>query len=173
MVDTEGALAVVISGGDNATSRVHLEPLAVRAHDQPVTGLAFRPGTNLDSSTGPMLVLATTSVDSTVRIWSCTSQGKLHLTATLAAKTSRAPGMCIAFSPSGSTIAQATGDGTVRVWKFPEQLRFSDTAAGSGGSDSARFTRVAKHEGFPSSVKAITYLWRGAVLVAATSGGSQ
>jgi hypothetical protein len=78
------------------------DPIKVREHRESVEGLAFSP----DGGT-----LASSSTDTTVRLWNLADLGEVPV---VLAHEAAAVG--VAFSPDGTTLATGSIDMTVRLW---------------------------------------------------------
>ena len=99
----------------------------------PATGHS-RPGTPLTGHSGPVTALAfsasgelaSTSADSTVRLWSVGAHRELGTPLTGHAGTV----LGVAFSPDGRTLASSGSDGTIRLWDAGTWRRLGDPLPG-------------------------------------------
>ena len=86
----------------------------VAGHTREVTSLAFKPNSYL---------LASGSVDDTIRIWDVGDNTNLRHVRTLRGHTSTV--FSVAWSPDGRTLASASRDGTVRLWNPDNGINFA------------------------------------------------
>ncbi|RKU37300.1 hypothetical protein C6495_02090 [Candidatus Poribacteria bacterium] len=86
----------------------------VSGHTNNVYSLAFKPNSYL---------LASGSVDNTVRIWDVEDRDNLRHVRTLRGHTSWIGS--VAWSPDGRVLASASGDGTVRLWNPDNGINFA------------------------------------------------
>jgi WD40 repeat protein len=97
-----------------------------------------RPGTPLTGHSGPVIALAfsasgelaSTSADSTVRLWSVGAHRELGAPLTGHAGTV----LGVAFSPDGRTLASTGSDGTIRLWDARAGRRLGDPLPGRAGA---------------------------------------
>ena len=87
---------------------------SVVGHTDEVLSLAFHPNSYL---------LASGSVDKTIRIWDVSDNTNLRHVRTLRGHTDRVNS--VAWSPDGRTLASVSGDGTVRLWNPDNGINFA------------------------------------------------
>ena len=86
----------------------------VAGHTGTVTSLAFKPNSYL---------LASASIDETIRIWDVSDNTNLRHRRTLRGHTNRVNS--VAWSPDGRTLASGSYDGTVRLWNPNNGINFA------------------------------------------------
>ena len=86
----------------------------VSGHTDDVRSLAFKPNSYL---------LASASLDKTVRIWDVSDVGNLRHLRTLRGHTESV--YSVAWSPDGRTLASGSNDGTVRLWNPNNGINFA------------------------------------------------
>ena len=86
----------------------------VSGHTSDVYSLAFKPNSYL---------LASGSVDKTIRIWDVSDNTNLRHVRTLRGHTDTV--RSVAWSPDGRTLASASADGTVRLWNPDNGINFA------------------------------------------------
>lgn len=84
-----------------------------QAHEQQVTSVAFSPNGKL---------MATTSSDKTLRLWSTQTQQLMH-----ECKGHTAAVWSAAFSPDSERVVTGASDGTIRIWSVPTGTHWRNT----------------------------------------------
>src|SRR4051812_27373176 len=99
---TAFVLAVFVFGAANRAGADDKEPLVLEGHESAVTGVVFL---------GDGKVLASSSVDKTVKLWNVAEKKELT---TLKGHENRI--QALAASPDGKALASGDDGGVVRVW---------------------------------------------------------
>lgn len=128
------------------------------AHDLGVTCLDAFDIKKDDGTSSGMAIVASGGNDNQIKIWSCSSKSKTHLTLVRTLKKHSTVVMCVSFGPE-DLLASGSGDRTIIIWNFQTGLCFHQFEAHSRYVTCCAFSSDGRYLASGSNDRAIK-LWQ-------------